>query len=101
MWFGNEAMICISCMYVNTHARQRGERGAKALANITLSHTLSLTHTHAHTPAHTRTHTHTQEFVYRHPESFEEPGAAAEIVQLRWRHYERKRREKLHWAIEV
>ena len=42
-----------------------------------------------------------EEFVYRHPESFEEPGASAEIVQLRWRHYEKKRREKLHWAIEV
>ena len=41
-----------------------------------------------------------EEFVYRHPESFEEPGVSPEIVQLRWRHHEKKRREKLHWAIE-
>jgi hypothetical protein len=40
------------------------------------------------------------EFVYRHPESFEEQGVSGEIVQLRWRHYEKKRREKLHWALE-
>jgi hypothetical protein len=40
------------------------------------------------------------EFIYKPPNSFEEEGIAPDIVQLRWRHYEKKRREKLHWAIE-
>ena len=42
-----------------------------------------------------------EELIYRHPESFEAPGVSEEIVQLRWRHYEKKRREKLQSPLTV